>query len=1053
LGVGFLIGARHVVTCSHVVNKVLQSEGGSADLCRVDFPCLKKDAFGMARVVLRTSEQLEDIAVLELIDPPPEGARGVRPLLARDPRQLWRHEFTAFGVPQGVPGGGWASGVMCSDQADGWVQIEGVHESGYAVVPGYSGSPVWDLQFNGVVGMVLAADSHILAKVAFMVPVAKLIEAWPDLAAWSLDVESKEYLEAQLGDLLEEQKGAGDPSRFEEAIDALRAAIANWHGRTQRQRQRIREGLEVEVERRVAFAGGRLPDAGEHFKDRVHEQDRIGALLSEDATRLVSVIGRGGMGKTALVSRVLKELERHRWPHSDQGPVEGIVCLSARSAVINLERLFLACAEMLDGECGKALLSAWTAPQVPLAQKVTALLEALRRGRYVIVLDNLEDLLDAQGSIVDRDLNLFFEQTMLTGGACLLVTSRVALSFRREVMQYDQQVPLVDGLPEAEGVALLRECDPNGRYGLLNADEAELVKAVRVVHGVPRALEVIASILAHDPYAKLADVTRNFFSMEEVVDSLIRENYKRLDAGERRVIEALAVFRRPVQEVAVDYLLEPFEPGLDVPGIVQRLARTNVVTVDRHDRTIALHPIDQDYSYSQLREAGADEPGYTREALERRAARFYAKLRTPAATWSSVRDLEPQLCEFEHLVRAGDYHQACHLLAGIDYDFLYKWGHYSRLIEMHAQLSGHLADLGDQAYSWGSQGLARFQLGQVDQAISAYDQGLAAARAGHDRWNESICLARLGNAHSFLGRVDRAIEDFQAALQIARETGDRRGEEWQLSALGNAHRKLGEIDRSIEFYQQALAIAKEIDDRRGQRFASNGLGNAYLDQGQPELAIPVFEEALAMARADQGRRTEGLCLLSLSRAYRGLWQIERAIELGERALSIARELQHPSDESHALVDLAWAALCAKQPERARVYCAAAVKLDVPTSHPPSLVEGLALLHLKDPGAGAAFARAVGGCRAMLQQTPNLREARYALAAALLGTAVCDPQWTAAAERAALLAPALAEYRTALAACAAGGLVGHARRVVDELCQAGVEDIEPVRALLGLHGAG
>ena len=90
-----------------------------------------------------------------------------------------------------------------------------------------------------------------------------------------------------------------------------------------------------------------------------------------------------------------------------------------------------------------------------------------------------------------------------------------------------------------------------------------------VLHGVPRALEVLAGILANDPFATLAEVLDRFYKQQDVARALIEENYKRLDSSARRVIEALAVFRRPVRPLAADYLLEPFVPGLDVPGIIR----------------------------------------------------------------------------------------------------------------------------------------------------------------------------------------------------------------------------------------------------------------------------------------------------------------------------------------------------------------------------------------------------------------------------------------------------------------------------------------------------
>ena len=39
--------------------------------------------------------------------------------------------------------------------ANGWLQIEDSKAQGYAVVPGFSGSPVWDEQADGVVGLVV----------------------------------------------------------------------------------------------------------------------------------------------------------------------------------------------------------------------------------------------------------------------------------------------------------------------------------------------------------------------------------------------------------------------------------------------------------------------------------------------------------------------------------------------------------------------------------------------------------------------------------------------------------------------------------------------------------------------------------------------------------------------------------------------------------------------------------------------------------------------------------------------------------------------------------
>jgi hypothetical protein len=498
VGAGFLIAEGQVLTCAHVVAAALGLTENTLETLQaevhLDFALVAPGHILTACVTHWQPES--DVAGLQLDDDPPAGARPMRLVTAQD---LWTHAFRAFGFPTGYDDGVWASGVLRGRTAAGWVQIEDVKEPGYWVQPGFSGTAVWDEQLNGVVGMAVAADTDRGIKAAFMVPVSLLIEAWPQLAHRSLEAGGLEHLQAQLATLEAAQREAPDPRRFRAKIDELQAAIAAWGDRIERQQERIAEGLEEQrqrmaEERARRHEGERFPvvgqpplDVANYFKDRRRELNKLGQLLAEPTTRLVSVIGHGGMGKTALACKVLRDLERHRWPHTDDDlPLDGIVYLSTRTAGIGLERLFLDCAKVLGSEQQKRLNAVWTNPQVGTEDKMSYLLEALSEGRYVILLDNIEDLLDDQGQLVDQDLRLFFERSLTTShGARLLVTSRVALAFRREVMRFDRQVKLLEGLPTADGIALLRELDPNDDYGLQDAPEEQLAQAVLLVHGVP----------------------------------------------------------------------------------------------------------------------------------------------------------------------------------------------------------------------------------------------------------------------------------------------------------------------------------------------------------------------------------------------------------------------------------------------------------------------------------------------------------------------------------------------------------------------------------------
>ena len=118
-----------------------------------------------------------------------------------------------------------------------------------------------------------------------------------------------------------------------------------------------------------------------------------------------------------------------------------------------------------------------------------------------------------------------------------------------------------------------------------------------------------------------------------------------------------------------------------------------------------------------------------------------------------------------------------------------------------------------------------------------------------------------------------------------------------------------------------------------------------------------------------------------------------------------------------------------------------------TAYQAALVLGIVLRHQGDPDTGETFAGAVAHCRDMLEKTAELYEARYALAAALAGSAVCDPGWAEESQRAELLAPALAEYRRALDNCDAPGVVRDALRTLELIRSAGVPGLEPAFELL------
>jgi hypothetical protein len=192
VGMGFLIDDREILTCAHVVTSALGISDDTPELptdkiC-LDFPFVAPGDMLTAKAIFwppiqfhssNESEHEEDIAGLELDIEPPADVQSAILILAED---LWNHEFRAFGFPGDNEDGVWASGVLRGHQTDDWVQIEDVRHTGYFIEPGFSGGPVWDEQLDGVVGMVVAADTQPGIRSAFIIPTEILISIWPELS-------------------------------------------------------------------------------------------------------------------------------------------------------------------------------------------------------------------------------------------------------------------------------------------------------------------------------------------------------------------------------------------------------------------------------------------------------------------------------------------------------------------------------------------------------------------------------------------------------------------------------------------------------------------------------------------------------------------------------------------------------------------------------------------------------------------------------------------------------------------------------------------------------
>ena len=228
-GSGVLVDPFRVLTCAHVIAEALGVDGrgdAPAGAVTVDFPALS----GVTRFatvladawVPVAADGRGDLAVLVLDESAPEDLAPARLARAGDPGG---RTVRTYGHPVGLDDGVWAETrlVAFGGPGDEWVQMDGLAVTGRRVERGFSGAGVFDETTRSVVGLVVLEDLQAPNKVAWMLPMERVVRYLRPTMALLVGVPHQAEPEPRsppAGVVLERRLS---PSEQRDLVDRLRA--------------------------------------------------------------------------------------------------------------------------------------------------------------------------------------------------------------------------------------------------------------------------------------------------------------------------------------------------------------------------------------------------------------------------------------------------------------------------------------------------------------------------------------------------------------------------------------------------------------------------------------------------------------------------------------------------------------------------------------------------------------------------------------------------------------------------------------------------------------